>query len=328
MKVLVTGGAGYVGSHAVRLLMLAGHDVWVYDNLSRGHREAVPPGRLIVGDLADHSALVEALQSREIEAVMHFAAFMEVGESVRDPNRYYQNNLAGTLTLLQAMLTADVKRIVFSSTAAVYGQPEQSPIPEDAPIRPINPYGFTKAAIEQALSDYAAAYGIGYAALRYFNACGASPDGDLGEDHVPESHLIPLVLKTALGQREEMQIFGDDFDTPDGTCVRDYVHVDDLGSAHVNALDRIQPGQGIVANLGIGRGFSVQEVIETCREVTGSKIPCRVVARRAGDPASLIADSTKAQQLLDWEPQYIDLADIIKTAWRWHKSHPDGYEAV
>jgi len=325
MNILVTGGAGYVGSHAARLLDRSGHNVWIYDNLSRGHRAAALPGKLIVGELSNKSLLVAMLQEHNIEAVLHFAAFIEVGESVKDPAAFYQNNLVCTLTLLDAMREANVKKIVFSSTAATYGEPNSVPITETESQEPINPYGFTKLAIEKALGDYAKAYDFGYAALRYFNACGASPDGDIGEAHQPESHLIPLVLQVALGQREQISIFGDDFDTPDGTCIRDYIHVDDLASAHLLALDHLKPGVELKMNLGVGKGFSVAEVIETCREVTGHPIPAVVAARRAGDAPQLIADSTLAQKTLGWVPQYTNLADIVETAWRWHSTHPQGY---
>jgi UDP-glucose 4-epimerase len=325
MKILVTGGAGYVGSHCVRALDRAGHEVWVYDDLSRGHRAAVDADRLIEGTLADRDKLAAAMRLNGIEAVMHFAAFALVGESVDDPSLYYRNNVVGSLCLLDAMRDAEVNKIVFSSTTATYGEPERMPISEDEPQAPINPYGFTKLVVEHALADYADAYGFGYAALRYFNAAGASPDGDLGEDHDPESHLIPIVLQVALGQREKISIFGDDYPTPDGTCIRDYVHVDDLASAHLKALDRLESGKGMQFNLGAGRGHSVREVIDACRRVTGHEIPVEIGPRRPGDPPELIADSTKAKRELGWTPQYVDVESIVKTAWRWHSSHPNGY---
>ncbi len=293
MRILVTGGAGYVGSHAVRLLMAAGHDVWIYDNLSQGHRGACPTGRLIEGELLDRELLIEILRSRRIEAVMHFAAFALVGESVADPSKYYQNNVVASLCLLEAMRAVDVRRMVFSSTTATYGVPELVPITEDEKQEPINPYGFCKLVIEHALADYAHAYGFGYAALRYFNAAGATPAGDLGEDHDPESHLIPIVLDVALGLRPEITVFGDDYPTPDGTCIRDYIHVDDLGAAHVLALDRLEPGTGLQLNLGTGRGHSVREVIDACRRISGRPIPERIGARRPGDPPELVADSNR-----------------------------------
>ena len=325
LNILVTGGAGYVGSHAARILARAGHDIWVYDNMCLGHRGAVPPGRLIEGDLHDRPRLTEALRAKRIEAVMHFAAFALVGESVSNPAKYYQNNIVASLSLLDAMRDADVMKIVFSSTTATYGVPKRIPITEDEPQQPVNPYGFAKLVIEHALADYAAAYGFGYAALRYFNAAGASPDGDLGEDHTPESHLIPLVLQVALGQRSEITIFGDDYPTPDGTCIRDYVHVDDLGTAHVRALERLTPGQGLQLNLGTGRGHSVREVIEMCRKVSGHPIPCKLGSRRPGDPPELVADASRAGRELGWQPRYADLKSIVETAWRWHSTHPNGY---
>jgi UDP-glucose-4-epimerase GalE len=322
----VTGGAGYIGSHAVRLLSRAGHEVWAYDNLSRGHRAAVPAGRLIEGDLLDRPRLSHALSEYAIDAVVHFAAFAYVGESVADPARYYQNNVVASLGLLEAMRASDVRRIVFSSTTATYGVPGRLPIREDEPQQPINPYGFGKLVVEQALADYATAYDFAYAALRYFNAAGASADGDLGEDHDPETHLIPLVLQVALGQRREITVFGDDYPTPDGTCIRDYVHVDDLGSAHVMALEHLTPGQGLKLNLGTGRGHSVREVIHACRRITAHAIPTVVGPRRLGDPPELVADATQARKTLQWQPRFTDLDAIIATAWAWHRSHPRGYD--
>jgi UDP-glucose 4-epimerase len=325
MKILVIGGAGYVGSHTVRLLNDAGHEVWVYDNLSRGHKECVPPGRLIIGELADRTKLIQVFRDYEIEAVVHFAAFALVNESVQHPAIYYQNNVTATLELLEAMRAAGVWRIVFSSTTATYGEPEKVPIAETTPQLPINPYGFTKLVIEHALTDYAAAYGFGCAALRYFNAAGAHPDGTIGEDHDPESHLIPIVLQTALGQRESISIFGNDYATPDGTCIRDYIHVMDLGSAHLRALELLQPGTNLQLNLGTGKGHSVQEVIDACRRVTGKSIPAVHAPRRAGDPSMLVADSSLAQRVLGWKPEFVDINDIVATAWKWHESHPRGY---
>jgi len=325
MNVLVVGGAGYIGSHAVRKLKDAGHHVLVYDNLSRGHREAVPDGLLIEGELTDTATLTRVLTEHGIEAVMHFAAFALVNESVNDPSLYYQNNVVATLSLLEAMRQADVKKFVFSSTTATYGEPDQVPISEDTPQRPINPYGFTKLVIEQALADYAEAYGMGYAALRYFNAAGAHPDGTIGEDHEPETHLIPIVLQVALGQRDSITIFGNDYQTSDGTCVRDYVHVNDLADAHLKALDKIRPSTGICLNLGTGRGTSVREIIDACREVTGHAIPEKIGQRREGDPSELVADASRAQDQLGWKPQYVDVRSIVETAWRWHQLHPNGY---
>ncbi len=326
MNVLVTGGAGYVGSHAARLLAAQGHEIWVYDNLVFGHRNAVAPGRLIVGDLLDQGKVQEVLRDRRIDAVMHFAAFAYVGESVTDPAKYYHNNVVGTLSLLEAMCAVGVSRIVFSSTCATYGEPEQIPISETQPQHPINPYGFTKLVIEHALADYAHAYGWGYAALRYFNASGASADGDLGEDHDPETHLIPLVLQVALGQRQHIVVFGDKHPTPDGTCIRDYIHVDDLATAHLAALQRLERGVELKLNLGTGRGSSVSEVIAACRQVTGLPIAARIAGPRAGDPPALVADASQARRELGWEPRYTDITLIIATAWRWHQAHPHGYD--
>ena len=307
MNILVTGGAGYVGSHAAKLLASTGHEIWVYDNLVFGHRAAVPPGRLIEGDLLDRGKIEAVLREKRIDAVMHFAAFAYVGESVTDPAKYYHNNVVGTLSLLEAMRAVGVSRIVFSSTCATYGEPEQVPIRESQPQRPINPYGFTKLVIEHALADYAHAYGWGYAALRYFNASGASADGDLGEDHDPETHLIPLVLQVALGQREHIMVFGDKYPTPDGTCIRDYIHVDDLATAHLAALERLEPGVELKLNLGTGRGSSVSEVIEACRQVTGRSIPAQDGRSARGDPPALVADASHARHELGWEPRYTEI---------------------
>ena len=325
MRVMVVGGAGYIGSHAVRGLAQAGHDVRVFDNLSQGHRGSVPPSSLIIGDLADREALVRALSDHRSEAVMHFAAFALVGESVQDPAKYYKNNVVGSLNLLDAMRSVGVDRIVFSSTAAVYGVPETSPISEDFPKAPINPYGFTKLAIERVLADYAHAYGLGYAVLRYFNACGAAQDAMIGEDHHPESHLIPLILQTALGQRPNIRVFGTDYPTPDGTCIRDYIHVEDLADAHEMALRRIEPGRGLTHNVGTGRGFSVLEVIEAARKITGRPIAVINDARRAGDPPALVASSDAIQRDLGWSPKHREIESIVASAWKWHLSHPHGY---
>jgi UDP-glucose 4-epimerase len=325
MRILVTGGAGYVGSHCLRRLLAAGHDCVVYDNVSRGHREAVPAGLLIEGDLTDEAKLTALLKDRRTDAVMHFAALALVGESVEKPELYYHNNVLGSFHLLEAMRQAGVRKIVFSSTTAIYGTPEKMPIAETTPQQPINPYGFSKLVVERMLDDYAAAHGFGFAALRYFNAAGASADGSIGEDHTPESHLIPIVLQVALGQRPSISIFGNDYPTPDGTCVRDYVHVDDLAAAHLAALERLQPGKAIKVNLGTGRGYSVLEVIEACRRITGHAISAVTAPRRAGDPPELVADSRLARQVLDWTPQYATIESIVETAWRWHQAHPRGY---
>ncbi len=327
MNVLVVGGAGYIGSHAVARLTAEGHNVVVLDNLSRGHAAAVPQGTLIRGDLNDTDLVEKTLRDNAIDVVMHFAAFAEVGESVKDPASYYQNNVVAALSLLEAMRRVDVKKIVFSSTTATYGQPDKVPIAESTPQNPINPYGFTKLVIERALADYAHAYGFAYAALRYFNAAGAHPDGHIGEHHDPESHLIPIVLQVALGQRESITIFGDDYPTPDGTCIRDYIHVEDLAEAHLRAMERLEPGKGICVNLGTGNGISVREIIDACRAVTGHEIPVVMGERRAGDPAKLIADATLAGELLDWNAKYTDVKEVVETAWRWHQAHPHGYDS-
>jgi UDP-glucose-4-epimerase GalE len=325
MRILVTGGAGYIGSHAVRLFLARGHDVWVYDNLSYGHRAAVPVERLVVGDLADVPQLDHLLLVRRIEAVVHFAGFTYVGESVREPAKYYQNNFVNTLNLMECLRRHGVGRFVFSSTCATYGIPEKVPITEDEPQKPINPYGRSKLFVERALADYADAYGWGYAALRYFNAAGASPDGTIGEDHDPETHIIPLVIQVALGQRPHIEIFGTDYPTPDGTCIRDYIHVDDLAEAHLLALEALAPGKQLRYNLGTGRGYSVREVIRLVEEVTGKKVPVKEGPRRPGDPPALVAASEKGQRELGWRPQYTELRPIVETAWNWHRSHPKGY---
>jgi UDP-glucose-4-epimerase GalE len=325
MRILVTGGAGYIGSHAVRLFLSRGHDVWVYDNLATGHRAAVPAERLIVGDLAEIPRLDHAFLAHRIEAVVHFAAFAYVGESVKDPGKYYQNNLVNTLGLMECMRRHRVWRFVFSSTCAIYGVPLKVPITEEEKQQPINPYGAGKLAVERALADYAAAYGWGYAALRYFNAAGASADGVIGEDHDPETHLIPLILQVALAQRPHIEVFGTDYPTPDGTCIRDYIHVDDLAEAHLLALERLEPGKGLCYNLGTGRGYSVREVIRTAEEVTGKAVAVKEGPRRPGDPPELVAAAEKIRRELGWRPRYPELRPIIETAWRWHRSHPKGY---
>lgn len=325
MKVLLTGGAGYVGSHAAWMLDHAGHEVWSFDNLREGHRDAVPPGRLIEGDLLDRKLLEAVLRERKIEAVMHFAALAYVGVSVTNPAEYYWNNVVGTLSLLEAMRAAGVGRIVFSSTCATYGIPKVVPITEEEKQAPISPYGFTKLVMERALADYAHAYGLGYAALRYFNAAGAAESSPIGEDHEPETHLIPLVLQVALGHRDCVKIFGDDYPTPDGTCIRDYIHVDDLATAHAAALEKLKPGSELKLNLGTGQGASVLEVIEACRKVTGHPIPAEVVGRREGDPPALVADASLAQKVLNWQPKYTSIESIVASAWRWHQAHPNGF---
>lgn len=325
MRILVVGGAGYIGSHTVRLLNERGHDVWVYDNLSSGHRAAVPADRLIVADLADAGTLDHVFISKGIEAVMHFAALCYVGESVQHPAKYYHNNVFLGLQLLETCRRNGVKRFVFSSTAATYGVPDKMPITEDAPQRPCNPYGHTKMAFEWALADYAAAYGMSYAALRYFNAAGASRDATIGEDHQPETHILPIVLQVALGQRSHVDIFGTDYPTPDGTCIRDYVHVEDLATAHLLALEKLADGQGLQYNLGTGGGYSLHEVLKAAEEVTGKKIAFREAPRRAGDPPELVASSAKIRKELGWKPNFPDLGSILETAWKWHRTHPQGY---
>ncbi|HIA19752.1 MAG TPA: UDP-glucose 4-epimerase GalE [Planctomycetaceae bacterium] len=325
MNILVTGGAGYVGSHAARWLQEAGHDVWVYDNLSTGHHQAVLPDQMIEGELCDQPLLERLFSEKAIDVVMHFAASSLVGESVTDPGKYYRNNVLGSFRLLEAMRSANVQKLVFSSTTAVYGNPQEVPIHEGLPRCPINPYGWTKYIVEEMLAHYCHAYGLGYAALRYFNAAGAAADGSIGEDHDPESHLIPLVLQVALGQRESITLFGEDYPTPDGTCIRDYVHVDDLARAHQQALDQLQPGRGWHLNLGSGSGASVLEVIEACRRVTGHPIPVIHGERRPGDAPILVADSRQAKEVLQWEPKFVEIDEIVRSAWRWHQTHPAGY---
>jgi len=325
MRILITGGAGYIGSHAVRLFLSRGHEVWVYDNLSEGHRAAVPPERLIVADLAEVQRLDQVLLERRIEAVVHFAAFAYVGVSVQQPGKYYQNNLVNTLSLMECMRRHNIGRFVFSSTCATYGVPEQVPITEEEKQLPINPYGRGKLAVEWALADYAKAYGWGYAALRYFNAAGASADASIGEDHDPETHLIPIILQAVLGQRPHVEVYGTDYPTTDGTCIRDYIHVDDLAEAHLLALSRLEPGTELRYNVGTGRGYSVREVIRVAEEVTGKKMPVKEGPRRPGDPPVLVASADKIRRELDWQPRYTDLRAIVETAWRWHKSHPRGY---
>ncbi len=325
MRILVVGGAGYVGSHCLRHLIANRNEVWVYDNLSQGHAVAVPEGRLIVGDLLDTDKLIETMKQHDIEVVMHFAAKALVGESVVRPDIYYRTNVTGTLSLLDAMVASGVKKIVFSSTCAVFGV-VQPPITEDLPKNPINPYGFTKLVIEHALADYAAAFQLEAAALRYFNACGAASDGSIGEDHDPESHLIPIVLQVALGQRPHVQIFGTDYPTADGSCVRDYIHVEDLADAHLRVLSHLKPGQLVDYNLGTGVGVSVREVIEAARRVTGHPIPVIESDRRPGDPAVLMGDPTKALKELGWSAKFKDIEPVIKSAWAWHQAHPSGFQ--
>ena len=329
MKILVTGGAGYVGSHCVRSLCDGGHSVVVYDNLrDGGHKEAVDRrAELIVGDLADTPLLDRTLADGRFDAVMHFAAYLDVNESVRKPLLYYRNNIINSVSLLELMHAHNVKRIVFSSSCATYGLPRAVPITEDMPQNPINPYGRTKLAIEWALRDSSIAWGLGAAALRYFNASGAAADGSLGEDREPEYHLVPVVLQVALGRREEIKIFGLDYPTRDGSCVRDYVHVEDLAGVHRIAIETQQEGEFRCYNVGTGLGVSVKELIEVAREVTGHDIPASPAPRREGDPPELYADPTKAMTELGWQAKYTDIRRIIETAWNWHRAHPHGYAA-
>ncbi|AOY83711.1 UDP-glucose 4-epimerase GalE [Moorena producens JHB] len=321
--VLVTGGAGYIGSHAVLALLAAGYNVVVLDNLVYGHRDIVEDVlkvKLVVGDTNDRVLLDNLFSHYDISAVMHFAAYAYVGESVTDPAKYYRNNVTGTLTLLEAMVAASIKKLVFSSTCATYGVPKTVPIPEDHPQNPINPYGASKLMVERILSDFHTAYDLKSVTFRYFNAAGADPEGRLGEDHTPETHLIPLVLLTALGKRESISIFGTDYPTADGTCIRDYIHVQDLASAHVLGLDYLlKGGDSQIFNLGNGNGFSVKEVIEAARLVTKQEIKAIECDRRPGDPPALVGSSDKARQLLGWYPEYSDLNTILSHAWQWHQ---------
>jgi UDP-glucose-4-epimerase GalE len=321
MKVIVTGGAGYVGSFAVRLLADAGHDVVVFDSLERGHTAAVDPrAELIVGDLRSRPDIAKAVGSVKPDAVMHFAAYAYVGESMGDPVRYFGNNVGGSINLIEAMAEFDVRRIIFSSTCATYGEPEKMPITEATDQRPTNPYGETKLIMEKLLSWMQRTKGFEPTFLRYFNACGAWDH--LGEDHDPEPHIIPLLMQCALGQREEFRIFGDDYETPDGTCIRDYIHVRDLAQAHLAALESKAIG---AFNLGTGSGYSVKQVIDAARSVTGKPIPVSVSDRRVGDPPHLVADATKARQNLGWSARFPAIETILSDAWTWHQSHPHGY---
>ena len=327
MKLLVLGGAGYIGSHTATELLDNGHEVVIADNLVTGYREAIPEkATFYQGDLRDKDFLVDLLTKEKVDAVIHFAAFSLVGESVTNPLKYYENNLYGTKVLLDAMIETGVDKIVFSSTAATYGEPENIPILESDRTCPTNPYGETKLAMEKMISWAAKAHGLHFVSLRYFNACGAHKSGKIGEAHNPESHLIPLVLQVPNGKREFVSIYGNDYDTPDGTCIRDYIHVTDLAKAHILAVEYLMNGgESDIFNLGNGVGYSVKEVIETARKVTGHPIPAKEEARRAGDPARLVASGEKARKILGWEPEIKDLADIISSAWKWHKAHRNGY---
>jgi len=321
LTVLVVGGAGYIGSHITKMLLEEGHKAIILDNLSTGHKQLILGGEFVLGDLGDVSLLDRIFQQYRIDAVMHFAAFSLVGESVVAPMKYYENNVVATSVLLAAMIRHKVRHFIFSSTAAVYGEPETIPMSEKHPCKPTNPYGATKLTVERMLQDYASAYDLNYTNLRYFNASGADPSGTIGEMHDPESHLIPLLLKWAKGELKEMKIFGDDYDTSDGTCIRDYVHVNDLARAHLLALEKsISDNTPSIYNLGNSTGHSVYEVLETVRKVTGQPLPVTIAPRRKGDPAVLVADSRKARTELGWRPQFEDLEEIVRTAWNWERN--------
>ncbi len=325
MKVLVAGGAGYIGSNMTAILAEAGYEPVVFDNLSKGHRQAVKNAKLIEGDLADYGLLLKTLKENKIEAVMHFAALIEVGESMQQPLRYFQNNVSNTQNLLSAMEQADVGKFVFSSSAAVYGMPKEIPIPENCPAVPINPYGETKLAVEKMCHYQSKAGKLRYAALRYFNAAGAGDNGNLGEDHKPESHLIPLIIQAAMGKRDSIQIYGTDYKTHDGTCIRDYIHIEDLCRAHLLALAKLEKTTELIYNLGNGKGYSVREVINTVKKVSGKDFKIFEALRRPGDPEVLTADASKAKKELGWEPKFAGLETIVETAWQWHSAHHNGY---
>lgn len=328
MSILVLGGAGYIGSHTVYELVNSGEDVVIADNLVTGHIEAVnKKARFYQGDIRDKEFLDDLFKKEKIDSVIHFAASSLVGESVNEPLKYYENNLYGTMVLLKSMLDNNITKIVFSSTAATYGEPENIPILESDRTEPTNPYGETKLAMEKLFKWAFNAYGIRFVSLRYFNACGANKSGSIGEDHSPETHLIPLILQVPNGKREAISIFGEDYDTNDGSCIRDYIHVSDLANAHILSLDYLNKGgKSDIFNLGNGVGFSVKEVIESARKVTGHNIPAVICDRRQGDPAKLVASSEKARKILGWKPEYTDLKEIIETAWNWHRNNPNGYD--
>ncbi len=326
MRILVAGGAGYIGSNMTAILAQEGHEPIVFDNLSKGHKTAIKQAEFVQGDLADLDLLVETLKKYKIEAVMHFAALIEMGESVELPLKYYHNNFCNTLTLLSAMEEVGVEKFVFSSTAGVYGIPEKFPIVEDMPKNPFNPYGDSKRAIEKVCHFQSQTGRLRYAALRYFNACGAGMDCTLGEDHRPESHLIPLIIQAAMGKREDIKVFGTDYDTPDGTCIRDYIYIEDLCKAHLLALAKLDEREELIYNLGNGRGYSIREVIKTVKKVSGKNFKVTDVDRRPGDVPVLTADASKAKKELGWKTDYPELADIVESAWKWHNEHPNGYE--
>ncbi len=318
LKVLITGGAGYIGSHVVKALGEKGYDLLIVDNLSNGHREAVLYGKLAIGDIGDKEFIKKVVSEFAPDVVMHFSAFIEVGISVKEPLSFYKNNVIGTLNLLEVLIENKIDKFIFSSTAAVYGIPDNIPIPEEHRINPINPYGKTKAVIEKALEDFSRAYNFKYVSLRYFNASGADPSGKIGESHTPETHLIPLVLQTAKGEKETIRIYGTDYPTEDGTCIRDYIHVNDLADAHILAMEYlVKGGESDVFNCGYGYGYSVREVIETAKKITGKNFKVIEYKRREGDPPILVADSKKLKEKLNWKPKYDNLETIIKTAWNW-----------
>jgi len=325
MRVLVCGGAGYIGSNMVPILIAAGHELIVFDNLSKGHRAAVQKAEFVQGDLADYELLLNTLKKHKIEAVMHFAASIEVGESVRIPLKYYRNNLSNTQTLLSAMEATGVQKFVFSSTAAVYGIPKQVPITESAPTNPINPYGETKLAVERMCHYQSQAGKLRYATLRYFNACGAGDNCQLGEDHQPETHLIPLTIQAAMGKRPQVEIYGTDYPTPDGTCIRDYIHIEDLCRAHLLALDKLETNAELIYNLGNSKSYSVKEVIDTVKKVSGKDFKIVAADRRPGDAPVLVSDAAKAETELGWKTEFTELEKMVATAWKWHNRYPNGY---
>ena len=327
MNICVIGGAGYIGSHAVKLLVEKGHSVSCIDNLSNGHRAAVDKrAKYYVGDLANTFQIIDIFQREKVEAVMHFAASAYVGESVTDPRKYYRNNVGNTVSMLDAMHATGIKKLVFSSTCATYGVPEKMPMTEDMPQKPINPYGDSKLMVEHILKDTAKAEGLAFAAPRYFNVAGCAPDGAIGEDHKPETHIIPVLLQVALGKKSHMDLYGTDYPTKDGTCVRDYIHVWDLVEAHLVLLENLKAGTGLFYNLGVGKGYSNREIIQAVEKVTGKKLTIKEAPRRAGDPPELFAAPTKIKNELGWSARFTDLEEIVRTAWNWFSKHPEGYD--